>query len=85
MKKIPMRSCIITKEKLPKKELIRVVRTPEGEIVIDEIGKANGRGAYLKKDIEVIKKAKNNKVLNRVLEVEIRDSIYEKLEEIVQK
>ena len=50
-----MRSCIITKEKLPKKELIRVVRTPEGEIVIDEIGKANGRGAYLKKDIEVIK------------------------------
>lgn len=85
MKKIPMRSCIITKEKLPKKELIRVVRTPEGEIVIDEIGKANGRGAYLKKDIEVIKKAKNNKVLNRVLEVEVSDSIYEKLEEIVQK
>ena len=85
MKKIPMRSCIITKEKLPKKELIRVVRTPEGEIVIDEIGKANGRGAYLKKDIEVIKKAKNNKVLNRVLEVEIPDSIYDKLEEIVQK
>ena len=85
MKKIPMRSCIITKEKLPKQELIRVVRTPEGEIVIDEIGKANGRGAYLKKDIEVIKKAKNNKVLNRVLEVEVPDSIYEKLEEIVQK
>ena len=85
MKKIPMRSCIITKEKLPKKELIRVVRTPEGEIVIDEIEKANGRGAYLKKDIEVIKKAKNNKVLNRVLEVEVPDSIYEKLEEIVQK
>ena len=85
MKKIPMRSCVITKEKLPKKELIRVVRTPEGEIVIDEIGKANGRGAYLKKDIEVIKKAKNNKVLNRVLEVEVPDSIYEKLEEIVQK
>ncbi len=85
MKKIPMRTCIITKEKLPKKELIRVVRTPEGEIVIDEIGKANGRGAYLKKDIEVIKKAKNNKVLNRVLEVELPNSIYEKLEEIVQK
>ena len=85
MKKIPMRTCIITKEKLPKKELIRVVRTPEGEIVIDEIGKAHGRGAYLKKDIEVIKKAKNNKVLNRVLEVELPNSIYEKLEEIVQK
>ena len=85
MKKIPMRSCVITKEKLPKKELIRVVRTPDGEVIIDVSGKANGRGAYLKKDIEVIKKAKNNKVLNRVLEVEVPDSIYEKLEEIVQK
>ena len=79
MKKIPMRNCLITKEKLPKKDLIRIVRTPEGTVIIDEIGKANGRGAYLKKDIEVIKKAKNNKVLNRVLEVEVPDSIYDEL------
>ena len=85
MKKIPMRSCVITKEKLPKKELIRVVRTPDGEVIIDVSGKANGRGAYLKKDIEVIKKAKNNKLLNRVLEVEIPDKIYEELEKIVNK
>lgn len=85
MKKIPMRSCVITKEKLPKKELIRVVRTPDGEVIIDTIGKANGRGAYLKKDIEVIKKAKSNKLLNRVLEVEIPDKIYEELEEIINK
>ena len=85
MKKIPMRSCVITKEKLPKKELIRVVRTPDGEVIIDVSGKANGRGAYLKKDIEVIKKAKNNKLLNRVLEVEIPDKIYEELEEIIKK
>ena len=77
MKKIPMRSCVITKEKLPKKDLIRVVRTPDGEVIIDTVGKANGRGAYLKKDIEVIKKAKSNKLLNRVLEVEIPDKIYE--------
>ena len=49
MKKIPMRSCVITKEKLPKKELIRVVRTPDGEVIIDVSGKAYGRGAYLKK------------------------------------
>jgi len=82
MKKIPMRSCVITKEKLPKKELIRVVRTPDGEVIIDTVGKANGRGAYLKKDIEVIKKAK---LLNRVLEVEIPDKIYEELEEIINK
>ena len=79
MKKIPMRNCLITKEKLPKKDLIRIVRTPEGTVIIDEIGKANGRGAYLKKDIEVIKKAKNNKVLERVLEVKVPDSIYDEL------
>ena len=79
MKKIPMRSCLITKEKLPKKDLIRIVRTPEGTVIIDEIGKANGRGAYLKKDIEVINKAKNNKVLERVLEVKVPDSIYDEL------
>ena len=84
MKKVPMRSCIITKEKLPKKELIRIVRTPEGAVIIDETHKANGRGAYLKKDIEVIKKAKNNKVLNRVLEVEVPNSIYEALEKLLE-
>ena len=84
MKKIPMRSCVITKEKLPKKDLIRVVRTPDGEVIIDTVGKANGRGAYLKKDIEVIKKAKSNKLLNRVLEVEIPDKIYEELEKIIE-
>ena len=50
VRKIPMRTCVVTREKLPKAELIRVVRTPEGNVVIDESGKANGRGAYLKKD-----------------------------------
>lgn len=81
MKKIPMRTCCITKEKFPKKELIRVVRTPDGNVVIDETGRTNGHGAYLKKDIEVIKKAKNNKLLERALEVEVPESIYEILEE----
>ena len=84
MKKIPMRSCVITKEKLPKKELIRIVRTPDGEIVVDEIGKVNGRGAYLKKDIEVINKAKLSKALDRILEVEIPDSVYTLLEEKIK-
>ena len=70
-KKIPLRTCVITKEKLPKKELIRVVRTPEGKIIIDEVGKANGRGAYLKKDLEVFEKAQKSKALNRHLEVEV--------------
>lgn len=78
-KKIPMRTCVITKEKYPKKELIRVVRTPEGNVIIDETSKANGRGAYLKKDIDVIEKAYKSKVLNRILEVEVPDEIYEQL------
>ena len=79
MKKIPMRSCIVTKEKLPKRELIRVVRTPEGNVIIDEVGKANGRGAYLKRDIDIINKAEQSKILNRVLEVEVPNEIYEEL------
>lgn len=78
-RKIPMRTCVVTKEKLPKQELVRVVRTPENEVIIDESGKANGRGAYLKKDIEVINKAEKTKILNSRLEVEVPKEIYESL------
>lgn len=85
MKKIPLRSCVVTKEKLPKKELIRIVRTPDLEVIIDEYGKLNGRGAYLKKDIDVIKKAKSNKILNRILEIEVPDEIFDKLENMLNK
>ena len=83
MKKIPMRSCVVTGEKLPKKELIRVVRTPEGNVVVDESGKSNGRGAYLKKSIETFDKAMKSKILNKKLEVEVPDSIFEELKELV--
>lgn len=79
MKKIPMRTCVITSEKCEKRDLIRVVRTPEGNVIIDETGKANGRGAYLKKDIEVIDKAQKSNILNRKLEVEVPSSIYDEL------
>lgn len=78
-KKIPMRTCVVTNEKYPKKELIRVVRTPEGNIILDETGKANGRGAYLKKDKEVIKKAQEKKILERHLETKIEENIYDEL------
>ena len=81
-KKIPMRTCIVTKEKLPKNKLIRIVRTPELNVVIDETGKQNGRGAYLKKDIEVYEKAKKTKILNKHLEIEVPDSIFDELEKI---
>ncbi len=78
-KKIPMRTCVITHEKYPKKELIRIVRTPEGKVEIDLTGKANGRGAYLKKDKEVIEKARKNKILEKHLEIKIEDNIYDEL------
>ena len=79
MKKIPMRTCVITGEKLAKKDLIRVVRTPEGNVIVDESGKANGRGAYLKRDIATFEKAEKTKILNKRLEVEVPSSIYEEL------
>ena len=80
-KKIPMRTCVITKEKLPKAELIRVVRTPEGNVIVDLTGKANGRGAYLKKDLKTIEKAKSSKLLSKHLEVNIPDEIFEELKQ----
>lgn len=78
-KKIPMRTCVITKEKYPKKDLIRVVRTPESKVVVDITGKQNGRGAYLKKDLETITKAEKTKILDRHLEIEVPKEIYEEL------
>lgn len=84
-KKIPMRTCVVTRESFPKKELIRVVRTPEGEVLVDTTGKKNGKGAYLKLDKEVIEKSRKNKALNRALEIEIPDSIYEELESLIKE
>jgi len=82
-KKIPMRSCVVTREKLPKSELVRVVRTPEGDVIVDVTGKANGRGAYLKRDLSVFEKAYSSKVLNRILEVEVPDSVFDELRKLV--
>ena len=84
IKKIPIRTCVITREKCEKKDLIRVVRTPEQEVKVDETGKMNGKGAYLKKDKEVIKKAKQNKILEKILEVKVEDNIYDELINLVK-
>ena len=83
IRKIPMRTCVVTKEKYEKKDLIRVVRTPEGKVVVDPSGKMNGRGAYLKKEKEVFLKAKNNKILDRVLETEVNEEVYEELNKLI--
>ncbi len=76
MKKVPMRTCVVTKEKLEKRDLLRIVRTTEGKVIVDPTGKVNGRGAYLKKDVLVINKAKTSKILERILEVNIPDEVY---------
>ncbi len=78
-KKMPERTCVITREKTLKKDLIRVVRDKEGNVSVDLTGKANGRGAYLKKDAAVIEKARSTKALDKLLEVTIPDAIYDEL------
>ncbi len=78
-KKLVLRTCVCSKEVCEKKDLFRIVRTPEGEVIVDTKGKANGRGAYLKKDKDIILKAEKTKVLDKKLEVEVPASIYQEL------
>lgn len=85
VRKIPMRMCSVTRERFPKQELLRVVRTPENEVKVDLTGKLNGHGAYIRKDLEVLAKAKKSKALARCLEIEIPDSIYQEIENIIKQ
>ena len=85
VKKIPLRTCVITKESLPKQELLRIVRTPEMEVKVEETGKLNGRGAYIKKSLEVLEKAKKSKLLEKRLECSIDESVYEEIKNIIEK
>lgn len=78
-KKVPLRKCVVSNEQLPKQELVRVVKNKEGIVKVDLTGKLNGRGAYLKKDKNVIKKAIKTKKLDRHLDIKIPDEIYEEL------
>ncbi len=78
-KKIPMRRCLGCMESFPKKELIRVVRKPDGEVTLDFRGKVSGRGAYVCRRVECLKKAEKAKRLSRALECEIPDGVMERL------
>jgi uncharacterized protein len=84
-KKVPMRKCVATGEMKPKKELVRIVRTKEGDVSIDLTGKKSGRGAYLSKDKEAILLAKKKNTLANHLEVTVNDSLYEELLELIEK
>ena len=79
VKKVPRRTCVVTHEKCEKKDLLRIVKNNEGVVFVDDTLKANGRGAYLKKDNNVIEKARTSKVLERHLETKIEDKIYDEL------
>jgi len=83
MKKIPLRRCVVTKEQLPKVELLRIVKNKENEVFVDLTGKANGRGAYIKKDVNVLKTAKDKKILERALETQINTEVYEEIEKVI--
>ena len=78
-KKIPQRQCMGCRERRAKRELIRVVRTPEGNVNLDFGGKMNGRGAYLCPNMECLKKAIRSKALDRSLEVTIPETVYDRL------
>lgn len=78
-KKIPLRMCIVTREMLPKKQLIRIVKTPTGEFALDFTGKLNGRGAYITNSLEAIQKCKKTKALHKAFGQPVADEVYDKL------
>lgn len=79
-KKIPMRMCVGCGEMKGKKEMMRVLKTPEGPIVLDMTGRKNGRGAYLCRKLDCLKKAEKNKGLERSFKMNIPDEVYQNLE-----
>ena len=84
-KKIPQRQCMGCRERKAKKELIRVVRTPEGAVCLDFSGKLNGRGAYICPSADCLKKARKAKSLDRSLEVSIPEEVYDHLEKEMEQ
>jgi predicted RNA-binding protein YlxR (DUF448 family) len=84
-KKTPMRMCLSCGEAFQKRELIRVVKTPEGEIKIDTVGKMNGRGAYICKQLSCLKKARRGGRIDKSLECVIPDQVYDAMEKELEE
>ena len=78
-RKIPLRKSVVSGEMKPKKEMVRITRSKEGEVSIDPTGKMPGRGAYVSLEPEEVKKKKNKKILDRVLETTLTDEFYQEL------
>ena len=78
-----MRKCLASGESVPKKDLLRIVRTPEGEVKVDTTGKLNGKGAYLKKSLEALEIAKKKNLISRALEVNVDEEVYKEIEKVI--
>ena len=83
VRKIPQRQCLGCNEHLPKKELIRVVRTPEGETVLDLVGKKSGRGAYVCPKLSCFRKARKSGRIEKTLECKISEELYDEMEKLI--
>ncbi len=81
LRKVPMRQCVGCREMKPKKELIRVVRSPEGTVSLDLKGKLPGRGAYVCPDLECLKRARKSRALERVFSTPLPDEVWQALED----
>ena len=84
-RKIPLRTCVVTGEKLDKRDLLRVVKNKEGEVKVDLTGKMNGRGAYIKRDVKVLDEAIKKKSLERKLECNISNEVYDEIRKILER
>ena len=85
MKKVPIRTCIGCNEAKPKRELIRVVKTAEGDVSIDFTGRANGRGAYICNNVDCLEKAVKTRRLSRAFSMQIDMQIYEDLRKAIEE
>jgi predicted RNA-binding protein YlxR (DUF448 family) len=85
VRKIPMRQCMGCNEHKPKMDLLRVVRSPEGEVSLDETGRKNGRGAYLCRDVKCLRKARKSRRIESNLECAIPDQVYDRMEQEMER
>ena len=83
MKKVPLRMCVVTRNREDKRNLLRIVKDQENNVFVDVTGKQNGKGAYITKSKEVLEMAKKNKASDRALECEVPESIYEEIEKYI--
>ncbi len=83
MKKVPLRMCVVTRNREDKRNLLRIVKDQENNVFVDVTGKQNGKGAYITKSKEVLEMAKKNKALDRALECEVPESVYEEIEKYI--